>query len=171
MCQIPGISRLPRCVVYDTRYQVLYYVDTSILVHMFWPPLLLNLLLLLCRRRRRRRYCYCCCCCSSSSSSSSGQLPFGVSGWLLCCVSFAQRVCAISDPDRLVVVKIRGSCDWVASGRPRRRDLATSLALCVRPRRGRTRTRARPSRLRTIAGRKPRDETSPTGGEMAEKRL
>ena len=32
------------------------------------------------------------------------------------------------DPDRLVVVKKRG-CDWGACGRPRRRDLATSLAL------------------------------------------
>ena len=63
MYLVPGISRLPRYVVYDTRY-----VDTSILVHMFWPPLLLNLLLLL--LCRRRRYC-CCCCCSSSSSSSS----------------------------------------------------------------------------------------------------
>ena len=36
------------------------------------------------RRRRRRR------------GSSSGQLPFGVSGWLLCCVSVAERVCALS---------------------------------------------------------------------------
>ena len=44
---VPGISRLPRYVVYDTKY-----VDTSILVRMFWPPLLLDLLLLLlCRRR------------------------------------------------------------------------------------------------------------------------
>ena len=33
---------------------------------------------------------------SSSSNSSSGQLPFGVSGWLLCCVSVAERVCALS---------------------------------------------------------------------------
>ena len=32
------------------------------------------------------------------------------------------------DPDRLVVVKKQG-CDWGACGRPRRRDLATSLAL------------------------------------------
>ena len=37
------------------------------------------------------------------------------------------------DPDRLVVVKKRG-CDWGAGGRPRRRDIATSLALRVRPR-------------------------------------
>ena len=37
-------------------------ISNSILVHMFWPPLLLDLLLL-CRRRRRRRYCCCCCCC------------------------------------------------------------------------------------------------------------
>ena len=36
------------------------------------------------RRRWRRR------------GSSSGQLPFGVSGWLLCCVSVAERVCALS---------------------------------------------------------------------------
>ena len=36
------------------------------------------------RRRWRRR------------GSSSGQLPFGVSGWLLCCVSVAKRVCALS---------------------------------------------------------------------------
>ena len=37
-------------------------MSKSILVHMFWPPLLLDLLLLLCRRRRRsrrRRYYYC----------------------------------------------------------------------------------------------------------------
>ena len=69
-------------------------------------------------------------------------------------------------------------CDWGACGRTRRRDLgrsrrrdlATSLALRVRPRRGRTRTRARPSRLRAIAGRKPRDETRPSG-EIAKKRL
>ena len=81
------------------------------------------------------------------------------------------------DLDRLAVVKKRG-CDWGACGRPRRRacgrprrrDLATSLALRVQPRRGRTRTRARPSRLRAIAGRKPRDETRPRC-EKAEKRL
>ena len=48
------------------------------------------------------------------------------------------------DPNRLVVVKKQG-CDWGACGRPRRRDLATSLAL--------------------------RDETRPSGGEIAEKRL
>ena len=36
------------------------------------------------RRRWRRR------------GSSSGQLPFGVSGWLLCSVSVAKRVCALS---------------------------------------------------------------------------
>ena len=94
------------------------------------------------------------------------------------------------DPDRLVVVKKRGcdwgacgrprrretglskqGCDWGACGRPRRRDLATSLALRVRPRRGQTRTRARPSRLRAIAGRKPRDETRSSGGEITERRL
>ena len=40
-----------------------------------------------------------------------------------------------------------------------------------RPRRGRTHTRARPSRLRAIDERKPRDETRPRGGEIAEKRL
>ena len=70
-------------------------------------------------------------------------------------------------------------CDWGACGRTRRRDLgrsrrrglATSLALRVRPRRGRTRTRARSSRLRAIAGRKPRDETRSSGGEIAETRL
>ena len=73
------------------------------------------------------------------------------------------------DPNRLVVVKKQG-CDWGACRRPRRRDLATSLALRVRPRRGRTRTRARPSGLRDIAGRKPRDEGA-SGGEMSEKRL
>ena len=28
--------------------------------------------------------------------TSSGQFPFGVSGWLLCCVSVAERVCALS---------------------------------------------------------------------------
>ena len=74
---------------------------------------------------------------------------------------------------------VKQGCDWVACGRrrrrdlgrSRRRDLATSLALRVGPRRGRTRTRARPSRPRAIAGRKPRDETRPSGGEMAEKRL
>ena len=32
------------------------------------------------------------------------------------------------DPNRLVVVKKQG-CDWGAGRRPRRRDLATSLAL------------------------------------------
>ena len=38
--------------------------------------------------RRRRRW--------RRRGSSSGQLPFGVSGWLLCCVSVAERVCALS---------------------------------------------------------------------------
>ena len=124
-------------------------MSRSILVHMFWPPLLLDLLLLLCRRRRRRRryYCYCCCCCAVTCScvrskkhktihsllrrvvlrdasrvvkqqqhnsstaaaqqqqqqrrwrrrgSRSGQFPYGVSGWLLCYVSVAERVCALS---------------------------------------------------------------------------
>ena len=122
-------------------------MSCSILVRMFWPPLLLDLLLLLlCRRRRRcRYYCCCCCCCAVTRpcvrsikhktrnsllrrgcaprsiagreaaaaqqqqqrrrrrrrrwrrrGSSSGQLPFGVSGWLLCCVSVAERVCALS---------------------------------------------------------------------------
>ena len=74
---------------------------------------------------------------------------------------------------------VKQGCDWGACGRTRRRDLgrsrrrdlATSLALRVGPRRGRARTRARPSRPRAIAGRKPRDETRPSGGEMAEKRL
>ena len=71
------------------------------------------------------------------------------------------------DPDRLVVVKNRG-CDWGACGRPRRRDLATSLALRDGRGEGRTRTPARPSRPRAIAGRKPPDETRPSGGEIAE---
>ena len=34
----------------------------------------------------------------------------------------------VEDPNRLIVVKKQG-CDWGACGRPRRRDLATSLAL------------------------------------------
>ena len=72
--------------------------------------------------------------------------------------------------NRLVVVKKQG-CDWGACGRPRRRDLATSLALRDGRGEGGPRTRARPSRLRAIAGRKPRDETRPSGGEIAEKRL
>ena len=38
-----------------------------------------------------------------------------------------------------------------------------------RPGRGRIRTRARPSRLRAIAARKPRDETRPSGGEITKK--
>ena len=38
-------------------------MSRSILVHIFWPPLLLDLLLLLLLCRRRRRYCCCCCCC------------------------------------------------------------------------------------------------------------
>ena len=43
-------------------------MSSSILVRVFWPPLLLDLLLLLlCRRRRRRRY-YCCCCCAVTRS-------------------------------------------------------------------------------------------------------
>ena len=71
------------------------------------------------------------------------------------------------DPDRLVVVKKQG-CDWDACGRPRRRDLATSLAL--RDGRGEG-PPARPSRLRAIAARKPRDETRPSGGDIAEKEL
>ena len=129
------------------------------------------------RRRWRRR------------GSSSGQLIVWTArarmGSKLCFASCQKETKKKSvtaglyeDPDRLVVVKKRG-CDWVACGRPRRfacgrprrRDLATSLALRVQPRRGRTRTRARPSRLRAIAGRKPRDETRPSGGEIAEKRL
>ena len=40
------------------------------------------------RRRRRRRW--------RRRGSSSGQLPIGVSGWQLCCVSVAERVCALS---------------------------------------------------------------------------
>ena len=52
-----------------------------------------------------------------------------------------------------------------------RRDLATSLALRDGRGVGRTRTRARPSRLRAIVGRKHCDETTPSGGEIAEKRL
>ena len=40
------------------------------------------------QQRRRRRW--------RRRGSSSGQLPFGVSGWLLCCVSIAERVCALS---------------------------------------------------------------------------
>ena len=71
---------------------------------------------------------------------------------------------------------VKQGCDWGACGRrrrrdlgiSRRRDLATSLVLRVRLRRSWTRTRARLSRLRAIAGRKPRDETRPSGGEMAE---
>ena len=43
-----------------------------------------------------------------------------------------------------------------------RRDLATSLALRDGRGEGRTRTRARPSRLRAIAGRKPRVEITKT---------
>ena len=44
-------------------------MSRSILVHMFWPPLLLDLLLLLCRRRRpRSRYYRCCCCCAVTRS-------------------------------------------------------------------------------------------------------
>ena len=44
-------------------------MSSSILVRMFWPPLLLDLLLLLlCRRRRRRRYYCCCCCCAVTRS-------------------------------------------------------------------------------------------------------
>ena len=39
-------------------------------------------------RRRRRRW--------RRRGSSSDQLPFGVSGWLLCCVSVSERVCALS---------------------------------------------------------------------------
>ena len=41
-------------------------MSSSILVYMFWPPLLPTLLLLCRRGRRRRNYCcccYCCCCC------------------------------------------------------------------------------------------------------------
>ena len=38
------------------------------------------------RQRGRGRRC----------GSSSGQLPFEVSGWPLCCVSVAERVCALS---------------------------------------------------------------------------
>ena len=45
-------------------------MSSSILVHTFWPPLLLDLLLLLCRRRRRRRRrYYCCCCCYAVTRS------------------------------------------------------------------------------------------------------
>ena len=66
------------------------------------------------------------------------------------------------DPDRLVVVKKQG-CDWGACGRPRKRDLATSLAL------GDGRDEGGPARRQGpaaegIAGRKPRDETRPSGG-------
>ena len=46
--------------------------------------------------------------------------------------------------------------------------LATSLAL--RDGRGEG-PRARASRLRALAARKPRDETRPSGGEIAEKQL
>ena len=67
----------------------------------------------------------------------------------------------------MVVVKKKG-CDRGACGRPRRRDLAISLAL--RDGRGEG-PRARPSRPRAIAARKPRDETRPSGGEIAEKQL
>ena len=74
------------------------------------------------------------------------------------------------DPDRLVVVKKRG-CDWGACGRPRRRDLATSLALRDGRGEGGPARGHVPSRLRAIAGRKPRDETRPSGGEITEKRL
>ena len=63
---------------------------------------------------------------------------------------------------------VKQGYDWGACGRPRRRDLATSLAL--RDARGEG-PRARPSRLRAIAARKPRDEKRPSGGEIAEKQL
>ena len=53
----------------------------------------------------------------------------------------------------------------------KRRDLATSLALRDgRGEGGRARGHVH-SLLRAIAGRKPRDETRPSGGEIAEKRL
>ena len=135
-------------------------MSRSILVHMFWPPLLLDLLLLLLCRRRRRYYCCCCCCAVTRScvrskkhktrnsrlrrvvlrdasrvvkqqqhnsstaaaqqhqqqrrrrwrwrGSSSGQLPFGVSGWLLCCVSVAERVRALAVCVHLVVPRCPG---------------------------------------------------------------
>ena len=67
----------------------------------------------------------------------------------------------------MVVVKKQG-CDWGACRRPRRCDLATSLAL--RDGRGEG-PRARASRLKALAARKPRDETRPSGGEITEKQL
>ena len=42
------------------------------------------------QQRRRRRW--------RRRGSNNGQLPFGVSGWPLCCVSVAERVCALSVP-------------------------------------------------------------------------
>ena len=62
------------------------------------------------------------------------------------------------DPNRLVVAKKQG-CDWGACGRPRRRDLATSLAL----RDGRD--EGGPAR-----GRGPRDRGLSLGGSLATKR-
>ena len=52
-----------------------------------------------------------------------------------------------------------------------RRDLATSLALRDGRGEGGPARGHVPSQLRAIAGRKPRDETRPSGGEIAEKRL
>ena len=41
-------------------------MSRSILVHRFWPPLMLDLLQLLCRLRRRYYCCCCCFCCAVS---------------------------------------------------------------------------------------------------------
>ena len=49
--------------------------------------------------------------------------------------------------------------------------LRGSQGIQIWKQRTRIRTRARPSRLRAIAARKPRDETRPSGGEIAEKQL
>ena len=63
----PGGEERPYKNVVDTSSPRL--MSRSILVHMFWPPLLLDLLLLLCRRRCRYYCCCCCCCCCGVTRS------------------------------------------------------------------------------------------------------